>query len=357
MFVGGFLGAGKTTAIRSLGKILTRNGQSVAVITNDQAAGLVDTAFLQNNGLATREVAGSCFCCNFDGLSQVITKIFQDVRPDIILAEPVGSCTDIVATVIGPILKLECNRLKPLAYSVLVEPPRWRELMEDDGDEISSMKFLFDKQLEEADVIIITKTDTLNKGELDALSEKIGRRYPEARVLTISAIEGAGLEEWLDLVQMTPPGEMYIKEIDYYQYAKAEADMGWLNAGVYVQFPEPIDGNAFAVRIADGLKKGICERNGRIGNLKILAADKGGSVKCGTSLTQGKPLLDDRFSGPLDGLEIMINVRATVSPNDLASIVQSMVEDIKATEKVKAEISYLNTFRPSPPNPTYRFME
>ena len=47
MIIAGFLGAGKTTAIRALGRLLTRRGQTVAVITNDQAAGLVDTAFLK----------------------------------------------------------------------------------------------------------------------------------------------------------------------------------------------------------------------------------------------------------------------------------------------------------------------
>lgn len=355
MLVGGFLGAGKTTAIRALGKLLTQGGQTVAVITNDQAAGLVDTIFLQGHGLTTHEVAGSCFCCNFDGLSQAVTKSIEDVQPDIILAEPVGSCTDIVATVIRPILKLENSRLKPLAYSVLVEPLRWIEVIEGNDDGISSMKFLFNKQLEEADFIIITKSDTLNKNQLNALSDQVANIYPKAKVLAISAIEGTGLEKWLDLVQTTLPGERYLKEIDYAQYAKAEADMGWLNAEVSVRFPKPVDGNSFSVWVADQLKKGVCERNGRIGNLKILAAEEKGGVKCGTSLAEGMVLLEDSFSGLLDYLHITINIRATLSPDDLASIVQSTIADINEKENVKAETLYLNIFRPSPPNPTYRY--
>ena len=357
MIIGGFLGAGKTTAIRALGKLLTRQGQTVAVITNDQAAGLVDTAFLKGSGLAAREVAGSCFCCNFDGLLEAVTKSIEDGWPDVILAEPVGSCTDLVATVIRPMLSLEGERLKPLAYSVLMEPRRWRELKEKDGDGISSMKFLFNNQLEEADFIIITKSDTLDKDELDDLSDEVAHRYPNARVLTISAFEGTGLEKWLDLVKTTQPGEMYLKEIDYDQYARAEADMGWLNARVSAHFAEPIDGNSFAVWIADELKKGVCDRNGYIGNLKILAAEESGCVKCGMSLVEGKAMLDGRFPGTLAALEVTVNVRATVSPDALISIMQSTMTSIKAKGGVKAEISYLNTFRPSPPNPTYRYNE
>jgi len=161
MLVGGFLGAGKTTAIWALGKLLSRQGKTVSAITNDQAAGLVDTAFLKGSGLAASEVAGSCFCCNFDGLLEAITKNIEEGQPDIILAEPVGSCTDLVATVIRPMRFLEANRLEMLAYSVLMEPLRWKELMEKEDDGISSMKFLFNKQLEEADFILITKSDTL----------------------------------------------------------------------------------------------------------------------------------------------------------------------------------------------------
>jgi len=355
MFIGGFLGAGKTTAIRELGEILTQRGLNVAAITNDQADGLVDTVFLQGNGIATQEVAGSCFCCNFPGLSQALNKSMDVAQPDIILAEPVGSCTDIVATVIRPMRDQMGNNFKTLAYSVLVEPQRWSELIDKGGDKVSSMKFLFDKQLEEADFIVITKTDTLNEGQLNKLANTVAHAYPHATVLAISAKEGIGLEEWLDNVQATPPSERWLKKIDYDEYAEAEADMGWLNAQVSVQLSEPIDGNAFAIQVANDLKKGVSEQNGRIGNLKILAVREKRSVKCGTSFVDGKIQMDNGFLDPLAAFDVTVNIRATVSPDSLISIVRSTVDDIKEQPGVKAEISYLNTFRPAPPNPTYRY--
>jgi hypothetical protein len=45
------------------------------------------------------EVAGACFCCNFNELTSTVEQLGSDQRPEIILAEPVGSCTDLVATV------------------------------------------------------------------------------------------------------------------------------------------------------------------------------------------------------------------------------------------------------------------
>ncbi len=42
-FIGGFLGAGKTSLMIELGKRLTLSGRRVALITNDQGEVLVDT--------------------------------------------------------------------------------------------------------------------------------------------------------------------------------------------------------------------------------------------------------------------------------------------------------------------------
>ncbi|MGH7150452.1 MAG: GTP-binding protein, partial [Planctomycetota bacterium] len=61
--VGGFLGAGKTTALLRLGKRVHDRGRKVGLITNDQAANLVDTGTLRVRGFRVEEVAGACFCC------------------------------------------------------------------------------------------------------------------------------------------------------------------------------------------------------------------------------------------------------------------------------------------------------
>jgi G3E family GTPase len=355
MFIGGFLGAGKTTAIRALGDKLKARGLAAAVVTNDQAAGLVDTSFLVNTGFTAREVAGSCFCCNFQGLSNALQEIIQAGHVDIILSEPVGSCTDIVATVIRPMRDKLRNRVETLAYSVLVEPQRWLDLIENADRYPSSMRFLFGKQLEEADFIVLTKIDTLNELRRQSLAGDIQARFPQASVLSISAREEIGLEAWLDLVQVTPPSERWLKEIDYDEYAEAEAEMGWLNAQVWTRLPEPCDGNDLSLSVTEILRRGVADRRGRIGNLKILVQAHKNFVKCGTTHIDQAATLDGRFSAPIRESQITINVRATVSPDDLSSILRRTVEAIKRGYRADAGISYLNTFRPAPPKPTYRY--
>ena len=60
IFVGGFLGSGKTTALAAMARDLVRQGFRVGLITNDQSPNLVDTAIaremLSELGVPVEEV-------------------------------------------------------------------------------------------------------------------------------------------------------------------------------------------------------------------------------------------------------------------------------------------------------------
>ena len=58
IMIGGFLGAGKTTAVAKLAQRLTERGLKVGLITNDQGRELVDTQMLRAKGFATEEIPG-----------------------------------------------------------------------------------------------------------------------------------------------------------------------------------------------------------------------------------------------------------------------------------------------------------
>src|SRR5262245_8998641 len=117
VMVGGFLGAGKTTTLTRLARMYQAKGQRVGVVTNDQAHDLVDTNTFRAQGLAVEEVPGACFCCRFDDLVNRVGSLQDSERPDVILAEPVGSCTDLVATVIQPLKDLYGGRFEVAPYT------------------------------------------------------------------------------------------------------------------------------------------------------------------------------------------------------------------------------------------------
>src|SRR5213595_3012944 len=164
VMVGGFLGAGKTTALGRLARLYQARGQRVGVVTNDQAHDLVDTNTFRAQGLATEEVPGACFCCRFDDLIGKVGALSAGERPDVILAEPVGSCTDLVATVVQPLKDLYGDRFEVGPYPVLFKPSHGLKILRGDAGSGFSPKaaYIFLKQLEEADAVVVNRLDELD---------------------------------------------------------------------------------------------------------------------------------------------------------------------------------------------------
>ncbi|HEX6493903.1 MAG TPA: GTP-binding protein, partial [Acidobacteriaceae bacterium] len=103
VFIGGFLGAGKTTLILAAARELQRRGMRCGAIFNDQSNGLVDTQLAGLHNVPSGQVTAGCFCCRFSDLTTQLEAILT-YAPDVVFAEPVGSCTDIAATILHPLL-------------------------------------------------------------------------------------------------------------------------------------------------------------------------------------------------------------------------------------------------------------
>ena len=167
ILLGGFLGAGKTTALARLARHYAGRGQRVGLVTNDQAQDLVDTNSLRAQGFAAEEVAGACFCCRFDDLVGKVGQLQSGERPDVILAEPVGSCTDLVATVVQPLRDLYGDRFEVAPYPVLFKPSQGSRILRNESGSGFSPKaaYIFRKQLEEADAIVINRIDEMGAAD------------------------------------------------------------------------------------------------------------------------------------------------------------------------------------------------
>src|SRR5438874_11678143 len=235
VMVGGFLGAGKTTALARLARMYQARGLRVGVVTNDQAHDLVDTNTFRAQGFATQEVPGACFCCKFDELVERAGALEAAERPDVILAEPVGSCTDLVATVVQPLKALYAGRFRVAPYSVLFKPSHGLRILRNEGAGFSpKAAYIFRKQLEEADAIVINRADELQPADVEELTALVADQYPGVPVLRMSAKTGQGFEALTQLLDQKGRFGQRILDIDYDIYAEGEAELGWLNSSVQV---------------------------------------------------------------------------------------------------------------------------
>jgi G3E family GTPase len=281
IFVGGFLGSGKTTALAALAKRILQGGLRVGIITNDQTENLVDTIIvkemLSGLGVPVEEVVEGCFCCKFDEMINQVEKILAH-NPDVLMGEPVGSCTDFVAAVANPLKIHYQNFFKFAPFSTLVDPDRVRELLlaEVGATFPEEVTYLFNKQLEEADIIVLNKTDLLPAQEGERLLTALEKKFPEKSIRAVSAKTGQGMADWLEeLLSGKPGANTVLGELDYDRYARAEASLGWLNGAFKMTASEPFDAGQLAQRLAIDLRESFRNRKGEIGHLKFVITSGG----------------------------------------------------------------------------------
>lgn len=190
----GFLGAGKTTAIRHL-LAHRRDGERWAVLVNEFGQVGIDQAVLGGEGIAIKEVPGGCLCCaNQLPLQVALSQLLAKARPDRVLIEPTG---------LGhPARVLESLR-----------EPHWRAALElratvtlVDARELADPRVLahetFNAQVEAADVLVFSKDDVLSDADRErARAFAAGLLPPKAHVYFLQG--GEMPREWLDL-----PGRM-----------------------------------------------------------------------------------------------------------------------------------------------------
>jgi G3E family GTPase len=358
VMIGGFLGAGKTTSILAFAERLTARGLRVGLVTNDQGGGLVDTALAQSHRMPVEEITGGCFCCRFTSLVEAAEALVGREAPDVLIAEPVGSCTDLVATVSLPLEQIYGDRFTVAPMSVVVDPLRAARVLGLEGASRLSehVAYIYRKQLEEAEIVVINKCDLVDEPQRQRLREELGKVAPRARFFECSARNGTGLEAWFEPLLSDVSRAAAIAEIDYDRYALGESLLGWLNAEIRIgDGGSEFDGNAMLVRIMTAIHDALGGAGHEIAHLKATLSVEGDPYELAAAnlvRTDNRAELSHRLAEPVDIGRLLVNLRAEADPDTLDRAVRGAIEAVAAD--LPAEVIHLEHFRPGRPVPTHR---
>lgn len=357
VLVGGFLGAGKTTVIARLVRWLGARGLRCGLITNDQSAGLVDSALARQQTEAMAEITGGCFCCRLDELVAAVQKLSDEERPDVFLAEPVGSCTDLMATVLLPLARVYALPLSLAPLAVLLDGRRACQTLVGGGrarDFSKDVGYIYRKQLEEAEVLVINKTDLLPAAHLAKLTRKLEADYPGRRIFPVSAQTGEGLDEWFETILTDSSHPQSVMEVDYARYGEGEALLGWLNATV--RLAARIDaavGAQILLTLAQTIMEWLERAGVEVAHLKMsVADDAGGLLRVQVTRNEEKPFLAGGLEGAVQNARLLINLRAEADPDLLAETVTAALST--ALYGLAHEVTECAHFKPGQPTPTHR---
>lgn len=358
VMIGGFLGAGKTTTIARLAAHFRSQGKNVAIVTNDQATDLVDTLLLRSQGFNVGEVAGSCFCCNFDALTGTVESLSAQERPDIVLAEPVGSCTDLVATVIRPLEQIYDQPFDIAPYGVIIKPSHGSKILGGQGQRGFSPKaeYIFRKQIEEADFVIVNRIDELTKEAVDELTQLLSQQFSNIPVIRLSAKSGLGFDALCEFLSQQGVFGQRVMDVDYDIYAEGEAELGWLNCQAKLTAEAPIDLDNFLMELLGRMHQALIALDAEVAHLKAIGMAEGVYAVSNLVSNSDRPVLSLPSSWQGQEIELVVNARVAVSPEQLESMVRAALAEQAAAAHAIAHVVSLQCFRPGRPVPTHRVL-
>ena len=229
----GFLGAGKTTVLSHI--LNNRENKKVAVIVNDMSEINIDASLIKNEVSLNRseeklvEMSNGCICCTLrEDLLLEINKLAEEKKFDYLVIESTGiseplpvaetfTFEDEKGISLSNTAKLDTMVTVVDAVNFIKDYDEAKYLKETgeslgDDDERSVADLLID-QIEFADVILLSKTDLVKKGDISKLKAIIKTLNTEAEIIPIKN------------------GNVEIEKVlntDLFDFQKAKQAPGWL---------------------------------------------------------------------------------------------------------------------------------
>lgn len=176
----GFLGSGKTSAILAMAETLGARGERVAIIENERGAIGVDGPYLEARGLGVREISDTCVCCDIQSsLGHTVRLLDSLYHPTWLIVEASGVAhPDELANTI------EDEAIENTVWSMvaLIDAVRWPRLWPDKA----GLGYLLRWQVERADVVLLTKVDTVSEEQISEIRTEMQVIRPELEPVPIA---------------------------------------------------------------------------------------------------------------------------------------------------------------------------
>jgi len=193
----GFLGAGKTTAVKDL---LARRAdrERIAVVVNEFGTLGVDGALLSDcASCILKEVPGGCVCCTaMADLEASLEEVSDLVAPTRFVLEPTGLArpSELVDLLRGP---RWANRFDVRPVITILDPQQ-------DPAGAYEGSALFRDQVDTGDILVVNRCDLASEAEIRA-AEEFARALVPAKLLVVRASHGALPDVVWDLERPAPP--------------------------------------------------------------------------------------------------------------------------------------------------------
>ncbi len=330
IIIGGFLGSGKTTTLRNLGKHLIDKGHKIAIIVNEVGDVGVDGETISSSGLVTKELTSGCICCSLKiSMEHTLQTIIEEYGPDVVIIEPTGIAFPLQIKEHIELMDIGDVSFAPVV--TIVDASRF-------GVEWTQIPRFIENQIKESEIVCINKIDIVNKEAIANSTKMVLEINPDVIVVEFSAKNAdEKFQRFLDLLT----GESKIHQ-DREDINSIEVSGVGSYAGEYSLITKDIHEDTVTtmlVHMLMGIKDKIIQLNPEfIGHVKISFRFKEGLIKGSLTSSEGEPvieILDERGSTE-EHLKFLSAV-TQVPKEELVQIVDRCIGDSLEQEGISFE--------------------
>ena len=172
--IGGYLGSGKTTLVNHL--LRHAGGARLAIMVNDFGELPIDESLIEATGDDIISLAGGCVCCSYGSdLMAAMTRMSElDPPPDNVILETSGVA--LPGAISSTISLLSSFKLHGVV--VLVDAETVRDTAND-----KYLRDTIERQLADADLVILNKSDLVAKSEMSELRDWLMNQIPNTQII------------------------------------------------------------------------------------------------------------------------------------------------------------------------------
>ncbi|SFM85112.1 GTP-binding protein [Methanolobus profundi] len=330
IIIGGFLGSGKTTTLRNLGKHLIDKGHKIAIIVNEVGEVGVDGETISSSGLVTKELTSGCICCSLKvSMEFTLQTIIEDYEPDVVIIEPTG-----IAFPLQIKEHIELMDLGEVSFSPvvsIVDASRF-------GVEWEQIPKFIENQIKESEIVCINKIDLVDRETIASSTQKVLEINPDAIVVEFSAKNAdEKFERFMDL--LTGESEIHQEREDLNSMEVSGVGTYAGEYSIQAEDIHPDKVTTMLVNLLMDIKDKVKQLNPDfIGHIKFSFKFKEGLIKGSLTSSEGEPVIEilDEFGDGEEHLKFLSAV-TKVPKEELVDIVDGSIQETLEKEGVSFE--------------------